>query len=64
MNTIAITPQGLVTGSNDALVAGAAELLRATVTPRTGAHDRMSDLVAAVSVPWARIPVQQMASAA
>jgi hypothetical protein len=64
MNSIAITPQGLVTGSNDALVAGAAELLRSVSMPRTDAGDRMNDLVAAVSVPWARIPVQQQPSAA
>jgi hypothetical protein len=63
MNAIAITPQGLVTGSNDALVAGAAELLRTVRAPRPR-ENRMDDLVAAVSVPWALIPLQQQPSAA
>ena len=63
MTTIRITPQGLVTGSNDALVAAAAAILCAVPMPRAATTDRMNDLVAAVSLSWARIPVQQPSAA-
>ena len=61
MSTIAITPQGRVTGSCDALVEAAAAVLRAIPTPSTPrdlSDDRMEALVAAVRIPWARIPLE------
>jgi hypothetical protein len=64
MSSIAITPQGVVSGSSDTLVAAAAELLRTIPLPRTTEPDRLSALMAAVRTPWDSIPVQTTRSAA
>ncbi|MDX6286612.1 MAG: hypothetical protein QOG53_2097 [Frankiales bacterium] len=64
MNTIEITRQGVVSGSSDALVHAAADVLRAIPAQRAAVETRVANLVAAVSAPWGRIPVQTVPSAA
>ena len=65
MNTTIITPQGVVSGSSDTLVEAAAALLTSMsiVAPRAAADDRVADLVAAVRIPWARLPVETLSAA-
>jgi hypothetical protein len=52
MTNFAVTPLGLVSGTNDELVAAAADVVFALPTQRMR-PDRLAELLTAVRAPWA-----------